>query len=189
MAEIIECPRCQRKLRMADSILGQTVVCPACQMTFTAELPNQSAPPRPADAEPPVYRPVTDEPAPRRYDDEEPSRRRRFDEPRPRRYEDDDDYPRRRRDYDYRRPHRGSQIQTLGILSIVLCCFPLPAFIMAIIAIVMAVTDLAAMNRGDMDDSGRTQTKTGLVCAIIAPVILGLAVFTCIGFGILSDNM
>ncbi len=188
MAEIIECPRCQRKLRMDESILGQTVVCPACKLTFTAELPNPSAPPppRPVDAEPPVYRPVTDEPAPRRYDDEDISRRRRYDKPAARRYDEDDDYPRRRPDYDYRRPHRGSQIQTLGILSIVLCCFPLPALIMAIIAIVMAVSDLAAMNRGDMDDSGRTQTKTGLICAIIAPVILGLGLFTCIGLNILN---
>jgi hypothetical protein len=194
MAEIIECPRCQRKLRMADSILGQSVICPACQLAFTAELPNRAAPsPAPPRADDEPYRPVSDEPPPRRYDDDvAPRRRDRYEDddyPRRRGRDDDEDYPRSRRSRfgDYQRPHRGSQIQTLGILSIVLMCFPLPALILAIVTISMAVSDLSAMGRGDMDDSGRTQTKTGLICAIIGPMLVGLVIFAICGLNILGN--
>jgi hypothetical protein len=192
MAEIIECPQCHRKLRMDETVLGQTVQCPSCQESFTAALPNQPAPPprpRPNDDRP-MYRPVEiDAPRPR-YDSPPPPPR--YDAPpsRRRRYEDEDeDYPRseRRRFGDYQRPHRGSQVQTLGILSLVLLCMPVPAFILSIVTISMAVSDLSAMNRGEMDESGRGQTKVGLVCAIISPVILGLAVFAFCGLNILND--
>lgn len=176
MPEIIECPQCQRKLRMEESVLGQTVQCPSCQHAFTAELPNRSAPP-PRPLREPTYQPIDDD-LPRRRSDEVPTRRRYV--------EDDEDYPRPPRsrfDY-YPRSHRGSSILTLGILS--LCMFfCMPGFILAIVTLVMALNDLAAMNRGDMDQDGRGQTKAGLTCAIIALVIEGLAVFSCIGNAIL----
>jgi predicted Zn finger-like uncharacterized protein len=187
MPEIITCPRCQRKLRLDDESIGQSVQCPSCQSTFTAELPGGSPPPppRPVDDEPPVYRPRDeDPPLPRRYD---------ADYGRRRRYDDDEDYPRpsrRGRYSDYSRSHRGSTVQTLGILSLVfsLCvvggmCFV--GLILAIVALSMGVSDLSAMDRGEMDPSGRAQTKTGVVCAIIALVLeaLGVVGFFCMMAG------
>jgi hypothetical protein len=183
MPETIACPQCQRKLQLDESVIGQTVQCPSCQNTFVAEKPTQvtpllSPPPRPAD-EPP-HRIKDDEPLPRRYD---------ADYGRGRRYEDDDDYPRPRRRYydDYPRAHRGTAIQVLGILSLALFCQPVVAIILAIIAISMAVSDLSAMNRGEMDPAGRGPTKTGLICAIIALVMMPVLLISCIGFSILND--
>jgi hypothetical protein len=178
MPEIIECPQCHRKLRMDDAVLGQTVQCPSCVHTFIAELPNRSVPlPRPVD-EPPIYRPIDDDPPRRRSDEVSP--RRRY-------AEDDEDYPRppRSRFDHYPKSHRGSSILTLGILS--LCMFfCMPGFILAIVTLVMALNDLAAMRRGQMDETGRGQTKAGLICAIIALVFEGLAIFSCIGNAIIQ---
>jgi hypothetical protein len=188
MPEIIECPQCHRKLRMDESVLGQTVQCPSCQNAFTAALPYQPAPPprpRPLEDDEPIFRPKDEPPRPR-YDSPPP--RPRHDSPPRRRYEDEDeDYPRPRRSRfgDYQRPHRGVAVLTLGILSIVLF-FSLPGLIMAIVAVVMGASDLAAMNRGEMNEDGRGQTKAGLICGIIAMALEGLALFTCIGFGVLN---
>ena len=74
---------------------------------------------------------------------------------------------------------------TLGILSLVLF-WNLPGFILAIVAIVMGSSDLAAMNRGEMMEEGRGQTKAGLICAIIALAIEALLVFSCIGMNVLN---
>src|SRR5947209_5132931 len=86
MPEIIACPRCQRKLRMDESVIGQTVQCPSCQNTFVAEVPNRFAlPTSPTDEGSPTYRVVDDDP-PQRSREDRPSRRRHAD--------DDEDYPR-----------------------------------------------------------------------------------------------
>ena len=36
MPEIINCPQCERKLRMPEEMLGRTVKCPSCSTVFTA---------------------------------------------------------------------------------------------------------------------------------------------------------
>src|SRR5690242_8501391 len=97
MANVINCPNCNRALRVPDDLLGQSVQCPSCQTTFTASL---SEPPQSSSRTPPREEPE-DEPAPRRRSS--------------RRDDDDDDRPSRRS----RRlkPHRGDTIQLLGILS------------------------------------------------------------------------
>ena len=182
MPEIIACPRCQRKLRLDESVLGQTVQCPSCQNTFTAERPAPAPPPPPPEDQRPVYRVRDEEPPPR------------YDEPRrPRYVEEDEDYPRpARRPYydDYPRAHRGSAVQTLGILGLVFSfCLPftLVGVILSIIAIAMGASDLAAMNRGEMDPSGRGPTKVGISCGIIALVLGALSFIACIGFNIFND--
>jgi hypothetical protein len=187
--EIITCPQCQRKLRMDESVLGQTVQCPSCQNTFIAERPAAVAPPaaRPVDDEPPVYR---------TRDEDPPSPPRRYPTSRPPRYEEEDeDYPRppRRSRYhdDYPRSHRGSAVLTLGILGLVLSLTGLlvvPGVILAIIAVVLGASDLAAMSRGEVDPAGRGSTKSGLICGIIALTLVGLGVVTCIGINVL-DNL
>jgi predicted Zn finger-like uncharacterized protein len=51
MTLIIDCPSCQRKLRVPDDLLGLKVKCPSCATTFTAG-ETASAPPPPPPPEP-----------------------------------------------------------------------------------------------------------------------------------------
>ncbi len=64
------------------------------------------------------------------------------------------------------RPHRGTTILVLGILSLV-CC----GFITGIPAWIMGSSDLKAMAAGEMDPSGEGQTKAGKICGIIGVVL------------------
>src|SRR5262249_59131010 len=87
MPEIISCPKCDRKLRVPDDLLGQAVKCPTCGATFTAA---GAAPEPAAPAAPP----------PRREPEPDPERSAR---PRRAAPDDEDDYD----DYeDERRPRR-----------------------------------------------------------------------------------
>src|SRR5258708_35921139 len=89
MAILVNCPSCQRQLRVPEELLGKKVKCPGCAITFNAEetpaaLPDEGAPPKPRRSE----REGFEEDRPRN-----PTRRRDEEE-------DDDDRPRRRRDED-----------------------------------------------------------------------------------------
>ena len=64
------------------------------------------------------------------------------------------------------KPHRGTTVLVLGILSIVVCQ-PL-----GIAAWVMGNNDLREMNNGLMDPSGRDSTSAGRVCGIIGTVLM-----------------
>jgi predicted Zn finger-like uncharacterized protein len=64
MPEIINCPQCERKLRVPDDLLGQQVKCPTCSTTFTATAAPSEAPapapqaaPAPAPPPPPPAAP------------------------------------------------------------------------------------------------------------------------------------
>jgi hypothetical protein len=172
MSEIIECPRCGRKLRMDESVVGETVQCPACQNTFIAQKQTPDPPLQ--------YRPVEREvPPPSRRDDRDDYRRPP--------YEEDEDYPRpryRRDEYDGRRAHRGGVIQTLGILGLVFCWVAPVCLILCLTAIAMAGTDLEQMRRGSMDSGGESATNAGRTCAVIGLfVMLGLHVCCCLSRG------
>ena len=62
----------------------------------------------------------------------------------------------------------------VGLIGMLLSCIPLAGWILGGIAVSMANTDLAAMNRGMMDDSGRGLTQGGQVCGTIALVLATL---------------
>ena len=47
MPEIINCPQCERKLRVPEELLGQSVKCPTCGTTFTASAASAAPPPMP----------------------------------------------------------------------------------------------------------------------------------------------
>ena len=66
--------------------------------------------------------------------------------------------------------HRGVFILVLGIMSLI-CCHPL-----GIAPWVMANEDLARMDRGQMDSSGRGLTQAGKVCSIIALGLITLRI-------------
>jgi predicted Zn finger-like uncharacterized protein len=180
MANVISCPKCERQLRVPDELLGQSVKCPSCSETFTADLPARQPPPPSSSSRP--SRPRDDD-----YDDDDrPSRRR----PPSRRDDyDDDDYepPSRRRRL---APHRGDTIQLLGILA-----FFLVPYVLGPMAWIMGNTDLAEMDAGRMDPAGRKATETGRLCGKIALFIhaglLGLVLLAwggccCLQFGLIG---
>lgn len=68
------------------------------------------------------------------------------------------------------RPHRGTTILVLGVLSLVVCApLGIPAW-------VMANADLKAMDAGEMDPEGRSSTQAGKICGMITSIILIIAV-------------
>ncbi len=70
------------------------------------------------------------------------------------------------------KPHRGTLILVLGILSLVVC----PPI--GIVAWVMGSADLKEMDAGTMDPSGRGTTQAGKICGMIECIlmILGLVI-------------
>ena len=78
------------------------------------------------------------------------------------------------------KPHRGTLILVLGILSIVLCQ------ILGIPAWVMGNGDLKQMDAGTMDPSGRSITNAGRICGIVATILLILGVVAGFAFFLLA---
>ncbi|HEX5400050.1 MAG TPA: DUF4190 domain-containing protein [Verrucomicrobiae bacterium] len=68
------------------------------------------------------------------------------------------------------KPHRGTLILVLGILSLVVCA-PL-----GIAAWVMGSGDLKEIDGGMMDPSGRGLTQAGKICGMIATILMILVV-------------
>lgn len=157
----INCPSCRGAVRVPEALLSKRVQCPKCQATFVAEIEDEGPPDGPApkavaasDATPPVN--AGEETRPRR-----PHRPRPDDD-----YDDyDDDRPRRRAG----RPHRGGAILALGILSLVVACFPIGIF-----AWVLSNHDLEAMRRGEMDREGEGITIAGRICGIVGTVFFAI---------------
>src|SRR4051794_1615043 len=79
MPSIVNCPSCDRQLRVPDGLVGQKVKCPTCATLFLAD---EEPPPRPSRRGSPPPDDVPDRPSRRRPEDE---------------YEEDDDRPSRRR--------------------------------------------------------------------------------------------
>ena len=71
------------------------------------------------------------------------------------------------------KPHRGTLVLVLGILSLVVCQ-PI-----GIAAWVMGGSDLKEMDAGTMDPSGRGTTQAGKICGMIASIlmIIGVLIF------------
>jgi len=81
------------------------------------------------------------------------------------------------------KPHRGTLILVLGILSLVVCAF------LGIPAWIMGKNDLAAMDAGQMDPAGRSTTNAGRICGMIGTILLILSILLAIvliGFGALG---
>jgi hypothetical protein len=64
------------------------------------------------------------------------------------------------------KPHRGTLILVLGILSLVVCG-PL-----GIAAWVMGSGDMKEMDAGTMDPAGRGTTQAGKICGIIGTILM-----------------
>jgi hypothetical protein len=77
------------------------------------------------------------------------------------------------------KPHRGTLILVLGILSIVVCG-PL-----GIAAWVMGNTDLREISAGVMDPAGRGTTEAGRICGIIGCLLACLSLLAALAFFLL----
>ena len=78
------------------------------------------------------------------------------------------------------KPHRGTLILVLGILSIIICA-PL-----GIAAWIMGNADLKAIDAGSMDPEGRQLTQVGKILGIIGVVLLVVAIIAFILMTILG---
>ncbi len=62
------------------------------------------------------------------------------------------------------KPHRGTLILVLGILSLIVCG------VLGIPAWVMGNNDLKEIDAGTMDPAGRANTKAGRICGMIGTI-------------------
>ena len=170
---IISCPQCQKQLQLPEAFAGREVQCPGCKNIFAPPVDRPSSAPPPP---PPGDRfEQEDYPRPSRHDDDydAPRRRRSRDDD----YDDYDDRPIRRR----LKPHRGSTIQILGILSIFVA-----TPILGPMAWIMGSNDLREMDEGIMDPSGRSETQLGKTIGMVMTIIMlfvipGCLFFICLG--------
>lgn len=171
MPEILNCPQCERKLRVPDDLLGHAVKCPTCGVVFTAPATaTESAAIPVADVEPQEPREIDQEgrsPPTEASDVPGPAPAREYEAP---------PWP-SRRPGGYLEPHRGTVILVLGILSIVICGLLGP------VAWVMGNNDMKEIRAGRMDPAGEGTTNAGRILGIISTVIM---LISCCGAAILG---
>jgi hypothetical protein len=169
----INCPDCQRPLRVPDHLVGTQVRCPGCQRIFRASTGEENPPALEASfrEETPRSAPRSDEGSMRRLppkpvlDD--------FEEE----YDDEINYRRSRRRY--LAPHRGGMILTFGILGIIGPWLCGPLWFFSILAWIMGHGDLKEIKAGRMDPDGEGMTKAGWIMGIIGTVLMVLGIAAC----------
>jgi hypothetical protein len=170
MSNVIDCPQCSRKLRVAADLAAATVQCPTCGATFTpapqVAPAASSASPAPGMRCPFCSEDLEANASVCRYCGED-----LFD-PRP-------PWERSgavRRDS---LPDRGGLILSLGIAGLICSVLSYCAVIgvpLSITAWVMGQQDLWRMRDGLMDPRGKGTTTAGMVCGIVGS-IFGLLAF------------
>jgi hypothetical protein len=78
------------------------------------------------------------------------------------------------------RPHRGGLILAFGILSWMTC------FLFGVAAWALGVDDLRAIRAGEMDPSGESLTRAGLILGAVHVILSLVALFAVIGFAALA---
>lgn len=78
------------------------------------------------------------------------------------------------------KPHRGTLILVLGILSLIFCA-PL-----GVVAWIMGNADLKAMAAGTMDPAGKDTTNIGRILGIIGSVLLILGIIAFVALFVLG---
>jgi hypothetical protein len=88
----------------------------------------------------------------------------------------------RRSDY---KPHNGQVIMVLGILS-----FFIAGLILGPVSWAMGYMDLKKIRNGEMDPEGESQTRTGMICGMIATILHSVVlVATFLFIGIFFSGM
>jgi hypothetical protein len=158
MPKIVHCPQCERKLRVPDDLLGRAVKCPTCGVIFT--------PPAAATGSASALANAEEQTPPENYHGEglRGTSAASVAEPFPTQPYEETSRPSRRQRFDLR-PHRGTLILVLGILSILFCGFLGP------VAWIMGSSDLKEIRAGRMDPEGEGTTNGGRICGMIGTVI------------------
>jgi hypothetical protein len=122
MSILISCPKCQKKLKLAETLLGKKIKCPACAAIITVEGEASAAPPADDDEEVP-RRPAKKAPPPSDEEDEdEEDRPRKKRSKAARDEEDDDDRPRKgRRKKGKKQGSSSTVLLIVGVVCLVLC--------------------------------------------------------------------
>ena len=168
MPDLMNCPQCERRVRVPDELRGRSVKCPTCGTIFTA----------PSEAAQGVseVRAEDEEATPTEIyqDDNIKGGGERWvpGEPPPGAYEEAPQRPRRPRRLALT-PHRGTLILVLGILSILVCGFLGP------VAWIMGSSDLKEIRAGRMDSEGEGSTNAGRICGIIGTMVQLLIPLCC----------
>jgi len=183
MAIIVECPECQKRLKVGDDSFGKRLRCPACQAVFVA--------PRTEDDSP-----EHDTPRPRRKSERDsavqemrPTWRSRQD------LDDDDDEdrprrPRRSRDDDEDRPLRSRRKRrkidldedpaysrgplVFGILSCCLSCAPIVGIILGRMAMTKADAEMDQLPPSRRFDSARSSLRMARTLGIVGMCLSGV---------------
>jgi|SRR5579862_1355044 len=166
MSDIIHCPRCERKLQVPETLVGQDVKCPSCGATFSAQLGGSQATPS-ANVDAAAVQPLPPHRESDRHWDGEDDDREDYEERTHRR--------RRRKDID---PHRGTLILVLGILGLVFSGL----IVFGPIAWIMGNTDLTAIRSGRMDPEGEGLTSAGRICGIIGTALSAFSLICCVAY-------
>ncbi len=207
MHDIVACPACGGKLRIAEELQGQRVRCPTCNHIFDSpaepeppatpsrapqELPldltldePSSSPAAPPSTAPGPFGAVELTPSSEQpFSAEAPADPSRQAPPRRTGKRLDHDTPSLRRlgprlDAE---PDRGTIVLALGIISLALilvwCATPVGA-ILGLVAWIMGQIDLRKMKSGQMDDQNRGMTQAGWICGILGTVLNGLVMLGC----------
>jgi hypothetical protein len=114
MPSVINCPSCERRLNVPDTLVGEAVKCPTCGETFTAD-PDGPPPARPDADEPRPERRTFDLTPEDRDDDvkRQPRRSRSRDDEAEEEDDRDDLRPRRRR------PRKPGAVTAIGVMMLV----------------------------------------------------------------------
>lgn len=143
MSFVIECP-CGQKMTVEDQYVGQEVACVRCSQVLRV-------PQKPSEGETAAAQPSR----------ELAAEAGAGSPPQPGAWSGASQV--------FLKPHRGTLILTLGILSFV-CCG-----LLAIPAWIMGNTDLAEMRAGRMDRAGEGLTNAGRILGIIETVFMVIA--------------
>ncbi len=196
MTTVVACPQCRQELKLPEELVGRAVQCPECKHTFTAAVTPAATPAAPGAPPPlPPQTAVSEAPLVDVETDEEEFEKpiddgaAAPDQPRQRKtgrrsksggsYYDELVKTQRRR----MKPHRGSMILGLGVVSIL---FLGPGVFAGAVAYYFGTDDLNEMYSGRMDIKGEGMTKAGRVLGIISLAlhVAGLAVSCfCCGLG------
>jgi predicted Zn finger-like uncharacterized protein len=191
MPIVVECPSCNRKLRVPDDLLGRLVKCPTCSSTFTAA-ESAGGGGAPVEEPPPAPREEIEEERPGRV-----SARRQAPAPEPD-YDDrgeDEDYderrPRRRRRVSGR--NRSEALASVNGPAVALMIYGILGCVCGLCDVVYCVAQIgggaAMVGGGGGGNAGPFQNDAaanmfgggvGLVRSIIALAVSGLIILSAV---------
>jgi predicted Zn finger-like uncharacterized protein len=174
MPELVNCPHCDKKLRVPDHLQGRAVKCPGCGNMFTASA-GDGAPPPVAEglAEPPLQSRRSDEeafierPPHRHTDDDDGQPRQSYDDDQDDE-DDEEDRPRRRR----KRSRRAAALQAVSVPAILL-------IVIGVLGIFMGIANIAVSAAGlgiAPEDRARPGFMAGRYIGSFVSLIWGIVV-------------